>query len=72
MKNYLAMQESEIISEINRYICIPGQALCYKIGELTILNLRTKFLKYNKNLKEFHDKILENGVLPLDILRNTI
>lgn len=70
MKKYLAMQESEIISEINRYICIPGQALCYKIGELTILDLKNKFIKSNKNLKEFHDKILENGVLPMNILIN--
>ena len=59
------MPNSEIESEIYRYVADPGQALAYKIGELTILNLKKK---YNGDIKKFHRLILENGVLPLDIL----
>jgi uncharacterized protein (DUF885 family) len=64
-KKYTSLPNSEIESEIYRYVADPGQALAYKIGELTILNLKKK---YNGDIKKFHRLILENGVLPLDIL----
>ena len=64
-KKYSSLPDSEIEAEIYRYVAIPGQALAYKIGELTILELKKK---YNKDIKSFHRMVLENGTLPLDIL----
>jgi len=55
-----------------RYMVWPGQALAYKIGELTILELRAKAEKrlgQRFDLRAFHDAILEEGHLPLDMLR---
>ena len=64
-----------ITSEIERYMAIPGQALSYKIGQLKILELRRKAeLKMDKNfdIKIFHEKILESGVMPLALLEKKI
>jgi uncharacterized protein (DUF885 family) len=55
-----------------RYMVWPGQALGYKIGELTILELRAKAEKRlgkRFDLRAFHDAILEEGPLPLSMLR---
>ncbi|MEJ7684690.1 MAG: DUF885 domain-containing protein [Segetibacter sp.] len=57
--------------EIERYMAIPGQALGYKIGALKIAELRNKYQKElgsNFNLADFHDNILKDGALPLDVL----
>lgn len=67
-KKYSIYPDSEIEAEIYRYVALPGQALSYKIGELTILDLRKKYMKKHNDIKEFHRLILENGQLPLDIL----
>lgn len=64
---YTSFPISEIDAEIYRYSAMPGQALAYKMGELTILKLRKK---YKGSIKHFHRKILENGPLPLDILES--
>lgn len=73
MKLHLAMKESELITELERYICIPGQAIAYKIGEQFLLQQREKFLKRkNNNIKDFHKRVLDNGVLPLCILEDVI
>lgn len=61
----------DITVEIDRYIAWPGQALAYKMGQLTISKLRLKAEKQLGNrfdLREFHKIILENGAIPLDIL----
>ena len=58
-------------SEIERYMANPGQALSYKIGELKIKELRAKYEKQLGkafNLAAFHDAILMDGALPLEIL----
>lgn len=70
MANEAASQQYATM-EIERYMAIPGQALGYKIGALKIIELRNKYAQQlgNKfNLAEFHDNILKDGALPLDIL----
>jgi uncharacterized protein (DUF885 family) len=70
MENLSAV-ESESIAEIERYIAIPGQALSYKIGQLKISRMRTKAEKElgsKFDIKAFHDEILRDGALPLDVL----
>ncbi|WP_298156691.1 DUF885 family protein [Flavobacterium sp.] len=60
-----------ITSEIERYMAIPGQALSYKIGQLKIIELRErakKKLGKTFDIREFHKKILESGVMPLALL----
>jgi uncharacterized protein (DUF885 family) len=60
---------------VDRYIANPGQALAYKIGQLKILELRTlaeKELGPKYDIKTFHDVVLRNGALPLDILEEQV
>ena len=67
--------EHDINVEVDRYISWPGQALAYKIGELKIKELRayaTKELGEKFNIRAFHDQILGNGSLPLDVLEKHI
>ncbi len=68
---YTAMDEPNIQSEVDRYIAWPGQALAYKLGQLEILKLRgeaQKQLGPRFDLRAFHDAVLANGALPLDVL----
>lgn len=70
-----AESEASIISEVERYMAIPGQALSYKIGQLKILELRQKAqdkMKDKFNIKVFHQKVLESGVMPLALLEKKI
>ena len=70
-----ATSRDDAIAEIERYMAIPGQALSYKIGELKILELRRKAeqaLGDKFSLAAFHDEVLEDGVLPLDVLEKKI
>jgi uncharacterized protein (DUF885 family) len=70
-----ALSLHECNTEINRYIGWPGQAVSYKIGELTIRDLRKKCedqLGDKFNIRKFHDKILENGSIPLYVLTSVI
>ncbi|MBT8448451.1 MAG: DUF885 domain-containing protein [Gammaproteobacteria bacterium] len=65
------MAESDVVSEIERYIVMPGQATSYKIGMMKILELRQRAkdeLGNDFNLAEFHDVVLKNGAVPMDIL----
>ena len=66
---------NNITSEVDRYISWPGQALAYKTGELKIRELRTRAeqaLGKQFDVRRFHDKVLENGALPLSILEEII
>ena len=69
------MTESDVVSEIERYIVMPGQACAYKVGMMKILELRTKAknaLDEKFDLAAFHDVILKNGPVPLDILEELV
>lgn len=69
------MAESDVISEIERYIVNPGQATAYKMGMMKILEVREKAksaLGEQFTLSEFHDVVLKNGAVPLDILERLV
>ncbi len=66
-----AEPEASIISEIERYMAGPGQALSYKIGQLKIQELRKyaeKELADKFDIRVFHNKVLESGSVPLALL----
>lgn len=66
---------TEVITEIERYIVNPGQACAYKIGMIKILELREKAkneLRDDFDLKAFHNVLLKNGAVPLDILEELV
>ena len=70
-----AESEASIIPEIERYMAIPGQALSYKIGQLKIMELRKKAetkMGSKFDIKKFHEKVLESGVMPLALLETKI
>lgn len=74
-REHTGLEDHEIGVEVDRYIAMPGQALAYKIGELKILELREKareILGSGFDIKDFHDRLLENGALPLHILEKTM
>lgn len=63
--------EPDIQAETDRYIALPAQALSYKLGQLEILKLRERTkheLGNHYDIRAFHDKILDGGALPLDVL----
>ena len=63
--------DQDITVEVDRYIVWPGQALAYKVGQLKIRELRTrseKALGKEFNVRAFHDSVLEQGSVPLDLL----
>ena len=70
-----AESEDDIISEIERYMANPGQALSYKIGQLKLLELRARAkdkMGDAFDIKEFHNQVLETGCIPLQLLENKI
>ena len=72
---YTAMDEPNVQSEVDRYIAWPAQALAYKLGQLEILKLREQArqqLGDKFDLRAFHDEVLGNGALPLDVLDSEV
>jgi len=75
MREKTGMGEKEVKSEIERYIVAPGQACAYKVGMLKIQELRAraeKELGAKFDQREFHDAVLNNGALPLEILEEQV
>ena len=71
MRQYTALPEREIGTEVDRYIAWPGQALSYYLGERTILEGRARAeraLGERFNIRAFHDAVLELGSVPLPVL----
>ncbi len=75
MLNNTAKTENDVVVEIDRYIVWPGQALAYKIGEMKIRELRSlaeKKMGDDFNIRDFHDVVLGDGAVPLNILEKKI
>jgi uncharacterized protein (DUF885 family) len=72
---FQAHAPDESLAEVDRYISWPGQALSYKMGQLRIVKLRDEArqkLGTRFDMREFHDRILRNGVLPLELLQQEV
>jgi len=75
MRDKTGMGEKEIKAEIERYIVNPGQACAYKVGMLKIQELRARAQKElgdKFDQREFHDTLLKDGALPLEILEEQV
>jgi uncharacterized protein (DUF885 family) len=73
LASHTALTQHEVETEVDRYISWPGQALAYKLGELTILRLRKEAettLGSNFDERGFHDAILTLGSVPLTVLED--
>ena len=69
------MATDDVERQIKRYYVLPGQALSYKVGMLTILDLRQRAeqqLGEKYDIREFHDVVLKNGALPMQILGDVV
>ena len=69
------MATADIERQIKRYYVLPGQALSYKVGMLTILELRRRAIDQlgeDFDIREFHDAVLKNGAVPMQVLDDVI
>lgn len=70
MTRHIPLGEEELKIELDRYICDPGQAVSYKIGERFFFEERDKYLQSKRgDIKDFHREVLECGSVPLEVLK---
>jgi uncharacterized protein (DUF885 family) len=72
---HTAMDDENINTEVDRYIAWPAQALSYKMGQMKILELRARAQKElgpKFDIREFHDAVLDQGPLPLNLLETKL
>jgi len=75
MTDNTPMAPADIERQVMRYYVLPGQALSYKVGMLTILDLRERAMEQlgeDFDIREFHDAVLKNGAVPMEILDGII
>lgn len=75
MLSNTGMAESDVVSEIERYFVLPGQATAYKVGMMKIMELRQKAedqLGERFDIRQFHNVVLTNGSVPLTILEELV
>ena len=73
MVKHLPLPRADLETELERYVCLPGQALCYSIGRRTFVELRDAFLRDGRgSIRDFHTLLLEDGVLPLQVLKEKL
>jgi uncharacterized protein (DUF885 family) len=75
LRDNTALSEHEVTTEVDRYISWPGQALSYKLGELTIMRLRREAeaaLGAKFDVRAFHDAVLAQGSVPLPVLESQL
>jgi len=75
MASTTGMPQTEVVSEVERYMGLPGQACAYKVGQLKILELRERAkaaLGDKFSIKDFHAVVLENGGVPLTLLEKLV
>jgi uncharacterized protein (DUF885 family) len=75
MLAHTGQPEPSIVSEVERYIVMPGQACAYKVGEIKLVALRQRMqerLGKRFDLRRFHNLVLKNGAMPLSILERVI
>ncbi|MDQ3782218.1 MAG: DUF885 domain-containing protein, partial [Actinomycetota bacterium] len=75
LERYGGMDRPYAVSEVNRYLGWPGQAIAYKVGERQILQIRDELRQRQGNdfdLKDFHRRVLEVGPVGLDLMRRVV
>jgi uncharacterized protein (DUF885 family) len=75
LRDHSALSEHEVVTEVDRYISWPAQALSYKLGEIAIVRLREeaeRALGNRFDIKAFHDAVLKQGSVPLPVLESQI
>jgi uncharacterized protein (DUF885 family) len=75
LRDATGFDDDKVVSEVDRYLSQPGQALSYMVGQLKILELReraSRALGARFDLRRFHMALLDNGQLPLDLLEQVV
>jgi len=75
MREHTTLEEAFVVSEVRRYLTIPGQALSYKIGMAKILELRERAqeaLGDEFDIRAFHDVVISNGAVPMTVLEELV